>query len=677
MSAAGPDGAVNAGSGTSGSGATGGTAVLDAPRVALVGSPNSGKTTLFNALTGLRAKTGNYPGVTVSRYRGTARVGPAGPAGADPSGPARAVVTVEDLPGTYSLDPISLDEQIVADTLDVDGLGPAGEGAPDALLVTLDATTLRRSLGMLAQLAHAGVPLAVVLTFTDELARRQGHLDVPALRRALGVPVLTVTAGRRADLAALRELLAGDAAAWPSPPVAPPTAPREVTAWIASVLDRSGYVLPAADARTARVDAVLLHPVWGTAVFFATMFAFFQVIFTAAAPFMDAIEAFFGWLGGLASERIGIGWLASFVSQALLGGVGGVLVFLPQIALLFLMVSVLEGVGYMSRAAFLMDRVMGRAGLEGRAFVALLSSLACAIPGIMATRTLPSARDRIATMMAAPLMTCSARLPVYVLLIGLTVPSSARVGPFGAQGTAMFALYLVGALSAMGTAWLFSRIGRSSGPLLPFYMEMPPYRLPSVRSTLVSVRDSCAVFLRKVGKIILVTTIALWLLLNLPAHSAGDLADAGVDAADPVAVSSYTLDHSYGAAVGRAVEPVFAPLGFDWRIDVGVLASLSAREVFVATMGQVAAAEDPEDPRGALQEMTVESGPRAGQPLFTAPVVAALAVFFLYALQCVSTLGVLRRESGTWRWPAIAFGYMFVLAWGGAWLARTVVGALV
>lgn len=671
--------AVNAGSGTSGTDAAGchagvpsgrATAVLDAPRVALVGSPNSGKTTLFNALTGLRAKTGNYPGVTVSRYRGTARVGAAGQGSSRP-------VTVEDLPGTYSLDPISLDEKIVADTLDLDGPGPAGEGAPDGLLVTLDATTLRRSLGMLAQVAATGVPLSVVLTFSDELVRRQGHLDVPALRRALGVNVLTVTAGRRADLSALREALAAGPASWPSPAVAPPTAPREVTAWISSVLGSAGYVLPAVDARTAKVDAVLLHPVWGTAVFFVTMFAFFQVIFTVAVPFMDAIEAFFGYLGALASERIGIGWLSSFVSQALLGGVGGVLVFLPQIALLFLMVSLLEGVGYMSRAAFLMDRVMGKAGLEGRAFVALLSSLACAIPGIMATRTLPSARDRIATMMAAPLMTCSARLPVYVLLIGLTVPTGARVGPFGAQGTAMFALYLAGALSAMGTAWLFSRIGRGSGPLLPFYMEMPPYRIPSPRSTLVSVRDSCAVFLRKVTKIILVTTVVLWLLLNLPAASAADLAADGVDASDPVAVSSWTVDNSYAAAAGRAIEPVFAPLGFDWRINVGVLASLSAREVFVATMGQVAAADDPEDPRAALEAMTVEDGPRAGEPLFTAPVVAAIAVFFLYALQCVSTLGVLRRESGTWRWPAIAFGYMFVLAWGMAWLARTVVGAVV
>ena len=630
-------------------------------RLALVGSPNSGKTTLFNALTGLRAKTGNYPGVTVARYQGIAATS------AEP-------VLVEDLPGTYSLDPISLDEQIVTDLLDSEA-DPAD--APQGVVVTLDATTLRRSLGLLAQVLQTELPVCVVLTFTDELTRRQGGIDVVALRRALGVPVVSVIGGRPRDLGTLQELLAGPQL-WPTPVVLPPTRPAEVSVWISSVLTSSGYQVPEVDARTARVDAVLLHPVWGTLIFFVTMFAFFQMIFTVAAPLQGGVETFFGYLGSLADRFITIGWLSSFVSGALLGGVGGVLVFLPQIALLFLLISLLEGTGYLARAAFLMDRVMSRAGLEGRAFVALLSSLACAVPGIMATRTLPSARDRIATMMGAPLMTCSARLPVYVLLIGLLVDPGTRIGPIGAQGLVMFGLYLLGAVSAMLAAWAFSRIGRGrSGPLLPFYMEMPPYRVPSLRSVGVAVWSACLTFLRKVGKIILVTTVVLWLLLNLPARSAVELSAAGVEASNSAAVSAYVIDHSYAAAAGLFVEPVFEPLGFDWRINIGVLASLSAREVFVATLGQVAAAEDPAAPTSALQHMTVEQGPRAGEPLFTAPVLAALLVFFLYALQCMSTVGALRRESGSWRWPAIAFGYMFVVAWTMALLARTVVGAFV
>jgi len=633
------------------------TAPRTAVRLALVGSPNSGKTTLFNALTGLRAKTGNYPGVTVSRYQGSTRID-------------GTELVVEDLPGTYSLDAISLDEQIVTDVLD-----PEHDNAtPDGLLVTLDATTLRRSLGLLAQVLHTGLPTAVVLTFTDELTRRAGTLEVTALRRALGVPVVSVVSGRRQDLVALRALLT-DPASWTAPPVLPPTGTRELSAWISSVLASAGYAVPQIDERTRRVDAVLLHPLWGTLVFFATMFAFFQVIFTVAAPLQDAIETFFGYLGTLVQDNIGNGWLSSFLSDAMLGGVGGVLVFLPQIALLFVMVSLLEGVGYMARAAFLMDRVMAKAGLEGRAFVALLSSLACAIPGIMATRTLPSARDRLATMMGAPLMTCSARLPVYVLLIGLLVSPDTRFGPIGAQGAVMFGLYLLGAVSAMTMAWVFSKLSRSQGALLPFYMEMPPYRAPSLRSVALSVWDACRMFLRKVGKIILVTTVVLWLLLNLPARGFGDLEAAGVNTGNDAAVSAYVVDHSYAASVGRFVEPVFEPLGFDWRINVGVLASLSAREVFVATLGQVASAQDPDNPATALSRMTVEDGPRAGEPLFTPPVLAALLVFFLYALQCMSTIGVLRRESGSWRWPVIAFGYMFVLAWTMGALARVVVGA--
>ncbi|MBZ5734112.1 ferrous iron transporter B [Nocardioides sp. TRM66260-LWL] len=625
----------------------------------MVGSPNSGKTTLFNALTGLRAKTGNYPGVTVTRYQGVAET-------------ALGPVVLEDLPGTYSLTAISPDERIVAGVLD-----PADDSqdTPDALILTLDATTLRRSLRLAAQVLRADLPVCVVVTFTDELTRRQGRLDLAALGRALGVPVLAVVGGRRQQLGELRELLGGPAT-WSRPLVPPPLDAEAVSGWVDSVLASAGYAAPELDARTRRLDAVLLHPVGGTVVFLATMFVFFQTIFTLAAPVQGLIETGFAALGDQVRASIGVDWLAGLLADGVIGGVGGVVVFLPQIALLFVLISLLEGVGYLARAAFLMDRVMARAGLEGRAFVALLSSFACAIPGIMATRTLPSTRDRIATMMGAPLMTCSARLPVYVLLIGLLVPSDARVGPIGAQGLVMFGLYLGGAVSAMLTAWLFSRLGRSAGPALPFYMEMPPYRLPSARSVLLAVYDACRGFLAKVGKIILGTTVVLWLLLNLPAPSDAELARAGVDPADSSAVASYTIDHSLAADVGRAVEPVFEPLGFDWRINVGVLASLSAREVFVATMGQVAAATNPDDPSQALADLRVQDGPRAGEPLFTAPVLAALLVFFLYALQCMSTIAVLRRESGSWRWPAIAFTYLFALAWTMALLARVVVGAV-
>ncbi|QLJ04949.1 ferrous iron transporter B [Streptomyces sp. NEAU-sy36] len=639
-------------------GATTGT--LDGgTRLALVGSPNSGKSTLFNALTGLRTKTGNYPGVTVARYEGTARVG-------------KHEVVIEDLPGTYSLDPISPDEQVVADVLDPDN---PDLGTPDGILVTLDATTLRRSLGLLAQVMRTGLPICVVLTFRDELARRGGTLDVAALRRALGVPVVAVTGGSRNDLAELQATLP-DSASWERPVLPPPTDPAQRRAWVESVLATAGYEVPEADQRTRRIDAVLLHPLWGTLIFFATMFAFFQIIFTVATPLQDAVQSVFDRLGTLVTEYVSNPLLAGFLGNALIGGLGSVVVFLPQIALLFLMISLLEGSGYLSRAAFLMDRLMARAGLEGRAFVALLSSLACAIPGIMATRSLPSAKDRFATMMGAPLMTCSARLTVYVLLTGLLVSPGTRVGPFGAQGVVMFALYLVGALSAMATAWVFKRFSSRGGPVLPFYMEMPSYRLPRPRSVADAIWSACKGFLAKVGRIILVVTVGLWLLLSLPMHSDAQLRSAGVDPADRTAVSAYEVDHSYAADIGHAIEPVFEPLGFDWRINVGVLGSLSAREVFVATLGQVAAAQNPDQPTEALTHMTYTDGPHQGQKLFTPATTAALLVFFLYALQCMSTIGVMRRETGSWKWPAVAFGYMFVLAWTMAFVTHTVVGAL-
>ena len=620
-------------------------------RFVLVGSPNCGKTTLFNALTGLRAKTGNYPGVTVARYEGRHRVGDAD-------------VIIEDLPGAYSLEAISPDEEVVSRVLG-DGISV---GSPiSGQIVLLDATSLRRSLNLLSHVQQVPRPTLVVLTFTDELARRGGSVDIKALSRALGVRVIPIVAGDRAGVEELSEALS-EVDSWPAPVVAPPIGQSDVFSWSASVLEAAHYRAAGTDRRSHGIDRVLLHPLWGTLVFFATMFAFFQIIFTVAAPINDAFEGFFVWLGGIAKEHIPIDWLASLVGDGIFAGVGAVVAFVPQITLLFLMIALLEGSGYLSRAAFLMDRVMGMAGLEGRAFVALLSSVACAIPGIMATRTLPSAKDRIATMMGAPLMTCSARLPVYTLLIAMVVPGDLFWGPFQAQGTIMFGLYLLGAVSAMIAAWVFKRIVGRGATQLPFYMEMPSYRLPSARSVIIAVWDACKAFLRKVAGIIMVVTIVLWGLLNFPAPSEDAMTAAGVDVGDEAAVTAYTLDNSYAAAIGRAVSPVFDPLGFDWRINIGVLSSLAAREVVVATLGQVAAAEDPEDPSEALEQMTYTDGPHAGEPVFTAPTVTALLLFFAYALQCASTLGVLRRETGTWRWPVVAFVYMGVVAWVMAFL---------
>lgn len=632
----------------------------DTVRVALLGSPNAGKTSVFNALTGLSAKTGNYPGVTVARYVGTCRHDD-------------ARYTIEDLPGLYSLAPISPDEQVAVDVLDGRREGSA---RPDALLAVVDATTLRRSLGLLAQILARGLPTCVVLTFTDELARGQGHLDVSALAAALGVPVVPVLGHRGRGMVALRDHLSGWRE-WPVPVVPPPVEPAERDAWVESVLDFAGYRAPQPHQVTQRIDAVLLHPLWGTIVFLAVMTLFFQTIFTLAAPLQDAVESFFALLGRLVDRHIDNPWLAGFLGDALIGGVGGVLVFLPQITLLFLLLALLEGVGYLPRAAFLMDRVMARVGLEGRAFVALLSSVACAIPGIMATRTLPSARDRLATMLAAPLMTCSARLPVYVLLISLLVDPSARWGPFGVQGLVMFGMYLLGAVSAMLAAGLFQRVMHRRGSAMPFYLELPPYRLPSARSVLVAMWDAAKSFLRKCSTIILATTAVLWLLLNLPLHSDAQLRAAGVDTGNPTAVSAYVVDHSYAAGLGRLVEPVFAPLGFDWRISVGLLSAQSARETFVATLGQVAAAEDPEHPTRALRHLTYSDGPHAGQPVLTPPTVMALLIWFAYALQCMATVGAMRRETGTWKWPLIAFCCLTGLAWVLAFLARELTALLV
>ena len=674
------------------------TLVADAPRIALAGAPNAGKTSIYNALTGLRAKTGNYPGVTVTRSLGTCRIG-------------ETSLTIEDLPGAYSLDPISPDEQIVHDVLTDTSQGVS---VPDALVVVVDATTLQRGMNFVAEALSLGLPTCLAVTMTDELTRRAGRLDVAALGQALGIPAVRVVGNRGIGIPELRKRLT-ELSEWQRPPLPAPTTPTEVASWADSVLAAADYQAPQQDRITTVVDRVLLNPVLGSLVFFAIMFFFFQAIFTWAEPFKGAIEDGFEYLGQLVHE-----WLdqshpliAGLLGDGLIGGVGAVLTFIPQIIIMFLIIAVLEGVGYMSRAAFLMDRIMSRAGLEGRAFVALLSSLACAIPGIMATRTLPSAKDRVATMLAAPLMTCSARLPVYVLLTSIMVPADAKIGPLGARGTVMFALYLLGAVSAMAAAWVVKRLTDRGGVLLPFYMEMPPYRLPRPRTVLIMVWDACMGFVKKAGTIITLTTVILWVLLNMPmrsdeqfnAHCSASAECAAVSAAveDPASSTvkgddgqvitdakelgklldaqktSYTMDNSWAAAIGKTVQPVFEPLGFEWRVNVAILSSLAARETFVATLGQIAAAEDPEEPSAHLATMTYQKDTltnKAGDQLFNPATIAAILVFFVYALQCMATAGAMRRETGTWKWPAIAYTYMFVTAWVMAALTRGVVAML-
>ena len=586
---------------------------------------------------------------------------------------------------------------------------------PDALVVVVDATTLRRGLNFVAEALALELPTCLVVTMTDELTRRAGRLDVAALGQALGIPAVRVVGNRGIGIPELREHLT-DIPSWQRPPLPAPTEPTEVASWADSILEAADYQAPQQDRITTAVDKVLLNPVLGSLVFFAIMYVFFQAIFTWAAPFQDAVEGGFGALGQLVH-----GWLdeshpllAGLLGDGLIGGVGSVLTFVPQIIIMFLIIAFLEGVGYMSRAAFLMDRIMSRAGLEGRAFVALLSSFACAIPGIMATRTLPSAKDRVATMLAAPLMTCSARLPVYVLLTSIMVPSDAKIGPLSARGTVMFVLYLLGAVSAMTAAWVVKRLTDRGGVLLPFYMEMPPYRLPRPRTVLIMVWDACKGFVKKAGTVIALTTLILWVLLNVPmrsdeqfnAHCSASAECAAVSAAveDPASSTiknddgqvitdpeelgklleaqktSYTMDNSWAAAIGKTVQPVFEPLGFEWRVNVAILSSLAARETFVATLGQIAAAEDPEEPSAHLATMTYQKDTltnKAGDQLFNPATIAAILVFFVYALQCMATAAAMRRETGTWKWPAIAYTYMFVTAWVMAALTRIIVAMLI
>lgn len=618
-------------------------------RLGLVGSPNAGKTTLFNALTGLRARVGNYPGVTVELREGRTAFG------------GRDAIVI-DLPGTYSLDPISEDERLVSDMLA--GRHPTAP-KPDALILVADACSLRRSLMLVGQVLQHAIPTCLILTMTDELSARGGQLDLPRLEAALGIPVLGIVGHRGKGVDRVRALL-GQPENWTRPAIAPPTEPHERAAWVESVLDHTLHQAPGRHRLSNAIDTVLLNPVWGSVVFGVVMVTFFQLIFAWATPAMDALDQGVGLAGAWSRSVLPPGLFADFIADGLIAGVGAVLIFVPQIALLFMILYLLEDLGYMARAAFVVDRLMGRIGLEGRSFIALLSSYACAVPGIMATRTLPSPRDRLVTILVAPLMTCSARLPVYILLVAAFVPQRSVWGPIGLQGLVMLGLYLLGAISALAVAAVLRR-SLLPGDGLPFTMELPSYRLPTFGLWASQVWRSVSAFLRRAGTIILLASVVLWILLSFPRVQP----DATLPKEEQ---ARYALHHSYAAQLGRSIEPFIAPLGFDWKIGVGLIASLAAREVIVSTLSQIYAAEN-ED--GSLVEaIRADIDPRTGRPVFTPATVASLLVFFVFALQCISTIAVMRRETHSWRWPAFAFSYLLALAYTASFVTYRIATAL-
>ncbi len=624
------------------------TAAAPVPlRLGLVGSPNSGKTTLFNALTGLRAKVGNYPGVTVERREGSATF------------EGRRSVVI-DLPGSYSLSPVSPDEEVVVRVLD----GKLN-GAPQALAVVADANTLERSLLMLAQILHREIPTCLVLTMTDEFRARGGRLDIPRLERALGIPVIGVVGHRGIGIAKLRRLFAKPED-WSRPHVMPPEEVHARAGWVESILEHVLTRHPGRSRKSDAIDRIVLHPVIGPLLFAAVMVAFFQLIFAWAQPAMDFIDAGVTALGNFVHTQLPAGLFADFLADGLIAGVGSVIIFVPQIALLFTLLYFLQDIGYMARAAFVIDRVMAGVGLEGRAFVSLLSSYACAVPGIMATRTIPSPRHRLVTILVAPLMTCSARLPVYALLIGAFVPAVSVAGPFGLQGLVLLALYLIGSLTALLVASVLTRTLLQEDAM-PFYMELPPYRMPTATLLIGQVWRSTWAFLRRAGTIILAVSIVLWCLLTFPQRPAPP-------DASPAEASRYAIEHSFAGQAGHAIEPLIAPLGFDWKIGIGLVASLAAREVIVATLAQIYAATDEDASLRAAVQNDID--PRTGQKVFDAPTVASLLVFFIFALQCMSTLAVMRRETNSWRWPAFAFSYLLVLAYAASFGAHQIVGRL-
>ncbi|MEA5125033.1 ferrous iron transporter B [Xanthomonas floridensis] len=595
-------------------------------RLALVGNPNSGKTALFNQLTGSRQKVANYTGVTVERKEGHFRA---------PSGRDFAVL---DLPGAYSLQPASLDEAITRDLCR--GFYP-GEPAPDVLVCVMDATNLRLHLRFALELRELGRPMIVALNMVDAAQRRGIVIDLPALEQALGVPVVETVAVRRGGARALVERLDTQAASLAAPTAAP-LADGNYHAQVRQILS-AAVTMPT---RTSRVDDALdrwlLHPILGLVTLAVVMFLIFQAVYAWATPVMDLIDAGTAMLGEWVGTTLPEGPLNSLLKDGIIAGLGGVIVFLPQILILFAFILALEESGYLPRAAFLLDRMMAAAGLSGRSFIPLLSSFACAVPGIMSTRSIQDPRDRLATIMVAPLMTCSARLPVYALLIGAFIPQKTVWGIFNQQGLVLFGLYAAAIVSALLVSWTMKKWRRDKSEH-PLMLELPSYRVPHLRDLALGLWERAWIFLKRVGGIILALTILLWFLLSFPAAPANATLPA--------------IDYSFAGRIGHAMAVFFAPLGFNWQICIALIPGLAAREVAVASLATVYALSAADDDAAAQALSPLISD---GWSLATA---LSLLVWYIYAPMCISTLATIKRETNSWKQMTISAVYLFALAY--------------
>lgn len=613
--------------------------------VALVGTPNSGKTSLFNALTGSRQKVANYPGVTVERKEG-AFVTPQG-----------RQVSVVDLPGTYSLRGRSPDEEITRDFV----LGRAtGEVLPDLVLCVADSTNLRLTIRLLLELKNTGRPLALVLNMFDIAKRRGVAVDVPRLSEALGVPVVTSIAVRKGGTTDLLRLTDELLAPSPAPDRQNTWRPLTVSELRATQREADRIIASAVtlperpDTWTARIDAVVLHPVGGLLILLLILFVMFQAVFAWAQPLMELLSSGFDTAGQFVHDKLPAGLLQSFLQNGVISGVGSVIVFLPQIIIIFLFILLLEDFGYMARAAFLMDRIMGGAGLHGRAFIPLLSSFACAIPGIMATRVIDNRRDRLTTILIAPLMTCSARIPVYTLIISAFIPPTQVWGFVNLQGLVMFGLYAAGIISALLMSFLIKFFMMRDYQPAPFMLELPDYKMPRLRSIAIGIYTRAKMFLQRAGTTIFAMMVLIWFLASFPQPPEG--------ATEPA------INYSLAAMIGQAIAPLLKPIGFNWQIAVALVPGMAAREVAVAALGTVYAIEGGK-----------EAAEQIGQVLaskWSLATALALLAWYIFAPQCASTLAVIRRETGSWRWMGVTFAYMLALAYAASFATYHIAVAL-